>query len=93
MFIQAMLPLLQLLAAFAAGVAIGLGYFTLLGRNLELYMAGAAVAGAALQAGRFLLVAAVLFGAVQFGAGALISCALGLLVGRYIVLRRAGKVE
>lgn len=82
-----------MLAAFAAGAAIGWAYFALLARNLDLYLAGSPVLGAALQAGRFLLVAAVLFGAVQFGAVTLLGCALGFLVGRHIVLRRARKEE
>lgn len=81
------------LVALAAGVATGVAYFALLSRNLDLYLAGAPLAGAALQAGRFLLAAAVLFSAVQFGALPLIACAIGFLAGRHLVLRRVRKEE
>jgi len=84
---------LEALVAFAAGTGLGLAYFALLARNLELYLSGRPVAGGALQAGRYLLVAAGLFGAVQFGTIPLLCCALGLLIGRQLVLRRARKAE
>ena len=86
-------PALIALLALAAGLAIGLASFTLLARNLDLYLAGRAVAGIALQTARFLLLVAGLFAAVQFGALALLSCALGLLVGRHVVLRRHRQVR
>lgn len=89
--VQASFPALEALIAFAAGVGLGLACFTLLERNLALYLDGRPVAGAVLQAGRLLLVAAGMLGAVQFGAIPLLSCALGLLAGRHVVLRRVRK--
>lgn len=83
----------QALIALAVGTGLGLSYFALLARNLKLYLNGRPVAGGALQAGRFLLVAVGLFGSVQFGAIPLLCCALGLLFGRQVVLRRAREAE
>ncbi len=84
---------LQALVALAVGVATGFAYFGILRRNLELYLDGSPALAVALQAGRFLIAAAVLFGAVQFGAVPLLACALGLLIGRHLVLRRVRKEE
>lgn len=83
----------QALVALLVGVATGLAYFGLLAKNLDLYLSGSGVAGAALQAVRFALAAAVLYGAVQFGAVPLLACALGLIAGRQITLRRARREE
>lgn len=81
------------LAAFAAGTIAGFVYFYLLERNLAFYLDGSPLAGAALQVGRFLLAAAVLYAAVQFGAVSLLACALGFLAGRHVVLRRCREAE
>ena len=89
---EALFPALQALIAFAAGMVLGLGYFALLSRNLQLYFDGRSVAGAALQLARFLLIAACLYGAAQFGAVPLLSCAAGALAGRHVILRRARQV-
>jgi len=86
------LPVLEAALAVLAGIAVGLANFSLLARNLDLYLEGRPLAAAALQAGRLVAVAAVLLGAVQFGALLLLSCALGLLVARHVILRRAAKV-
>ena len=75
------------IAAFAAGLALGVAFFASLWRNMRFYAEGRPVAGALLHASRFLLVIAVLAGAVQFGAMPLLSCALGLIVGRVLVMR------
>lgn len=85
------LEVLRASIAFAAGVALGLAYFATLARTLDLFVSGAPVAAIVLQAGRFLLAAAVMYAAAQFGALPLLSCVLGFLVGRHCVLRRVRK--
>ena len=74
-------------AAFVAGLALGTVFFASLWRNMRFYADGRPVAGAILHILRFLLLIAVLAGAVQFGAMPLLSCTLGLLIGRRLVMR------
>ena len=78
---------LRAAAAFVAGLALGVAFFASLLRNMRFYAEGRPVAGALLHASRFLLVIAVLAGAVQFGAMPLLSCAFGLIVARMLVMR------
>ncbi len=79
---------IEALLAAAAGFGVGLAYFGMLARNLDLYLEGRPVSGAALQAGRLVVVAGILLAAVQFGAVPLLACAAGLLMARHVVLRR-----
>ena len=74
--------------AMAAGIALGIAFFATLHRNVELYADGRPAAAGLLQLLRFALLVAVLAGAVHFGAGPLLACSLGLLAGRYWVMRR-----
>lgn len=74
------------------GLATGLVHFATLRRVTALYLAGTAPARAlGLQLARLALVALVLAGLARLGAGALLAGALGLMLAREAVLRRARK--
>ena len=76
---------------FAAGVLLGLAHFTSLRRNAGLFATGGAARAFGMQALRFVVLAAGLGGLAYFGATALLSGALGLLLARTVVLRRHRK--
>ncbi|WP_170304641.1 ATP synthase subunit I [Croceicoccus estronivorus] len=73
---------------FGAGALLGLAFFTSLRRNVTLYTEGRPVAAGLLHAGRIAILIAVLAGAVHFGAGPLVACTIGLLAGRWLIMRR-----
>jgi hypothetical protein len=60
----------------------------MLKENVRLYCGGRPVVAALLHGGRFALAAIVLGGAAYFGAAPLLTCALGLLIGRQLVMRK-----
>ncbi len=73
-----------------SGFLVGLAHFASLRRLTALYLEGRAPKQAvALQLLRLALVALVLFGLVQLGALPLLAGALGLVLGREVVVRRA----
>ena len=80
---------LEMVLALAAGVVLGKTHFAALHRVADQFAEGKALAAAGLQAARLALLAAVLVGAAWFGALPLLACTAGVLVGRWIVLRRA----
>jgi hypothetical protein len=85
---QTMTYLLPLLAA-ALGIAMGVLHFATLERVTRLYLKGGSVGQAvALQVARLGLVTAFFVGLALLGAKPLLAGALGLLIGRAIVLRR-----
>ena len=76
-------------AALAIGLAAGLFHFSTLGAVTRLYLQGGFMGRAvALQILRLGLLAAVLAALAFAGAVPLMAGALGLLIGRAIVLRR-----
>lgn len=85
-----LLPALLGLAAYAgAGLLLGIAYFgSLLWSTRRFATAGRMTAPVALMACRFLVLAAVLALASIEGAWPLMAMALGLLVGRSMVMRR-----
>jgi F1F0 ATPase subunit 2 len=85
----ALSPALQSALALAAGVLLGLFHFTTLRRITEFYAQGRAGKAAAFQLARFVPFAAIFLVAARLGALPLLACALGVLAGRWIVLRRA----
>ncbi len=80
-----------LLLAAAGGLGLGLLFFGLLGRTLNLYRAGRPVAAGALHAARMLSIASGLWAAVQFGVLPLLACTLGILAARRHIVRQAGR--
>lgn len=82
------LVLLSLTAGFG-GVAVGVLHFSALDRVTQLYLGGGSVGRALLlQLSRLAVLGALLTGLAMLGALPLLSGALGLLVGRTIVMRR-----
>ncbi|MDR2213971.1 MAG: ATP synthase subunit I [Pseudomonadales bacterium] len=85
-----LVPLLFLLSGYAAGRL----HFALLRRNTELYLQGGAVARAVgMQLTRLAFIALVLVVAAYFGAASLVACAVGIMLARLVVLRRAVREE
>jgi len=81
--------LVSLLAHLAAGIALGILYFRGLWRNVRRFAGGGRAATAlALMAGRFALLGGLLTLASLEGALPLLMMALGVLVGRSVVMRR-----
>lgn len=76
-------------ASLAGGVMLGLFHFRLL-RSVSLDFArGRAVRAFALQTGRMGLMAAVLVFLARQGAAILLAGALGIMIGRAVIIRRA----
>lgn len=78
--------------ALALGLALGLVHFGTLARVSGDYLAGRTGRAVALHALRMLLMIAVLAGLTWAGAGPLLAGALGIFLGRAIVLRRAPRL-
>lgn len=79
---------LGLVLYFAAGIGLGLLYFRGLWWNARLFSSGAsATTVIALGVARFALLAGFLALASREGAAPLLAIALGLLVGRALVMR------
>ncbi|MCB2078646.1 MAG: hypothetical protein KDE55_13220 [Novosphingobium sp.] len=83
--------LAQLAAWSAFGLALGLTVFATLRQTVALYAAQRALAAGVLHAARIALIIGGLAVAVHFGAAPLLASALGLLVGRWLIVRRAGR--
>lgn len=82
------LSLLGLMLGFAAGLA----HFATLRKVTALYLTGGAPGRAlALQLARLVLLTALLAGLALLGAGPLLAGALGVVLARAVILRRAGK--
>ncbi len=78
-----------LAACFAAGLVLGVGYFLLVGWNAHLFAAGGRLKLAvALIVGRFAAMAGLLAWLSLHGAPALLVAMLGILAGRFLVMRR-----
>jgi len=86
-------PLAQTAIALALGMLLGLVHFASLHRITDFYAGGKAFKAVCLQLGRFVLLAAVLVAAARFGVLPLLACAIGLLVGRWLVLKRARRAR
>lgn len=83
-----MMPYLAPAIAVFAGCATGWIYFRLLGQGIaHLLTPGQRRRGLALHGLRFVLMGALLFGAVQAGALALLGAFAGVLLARHLVLR------
>lgn len=84
------LLLLVLIGFLAVGLAIGTIYFAAMWWSAQLFAAGEGVAPAvALVAGRFTLMVAVLaLVAIRSGALPLLATALGIVISRWVVMRR-----
>lgn len=81
---------LRLAAGGLAGLCLGFVYFELLRLNTSLLVTGRLAAALALQATRFVLLAAVLAALAWTGPALLIAAALGLPVGRALAMKRTG---
>lgn len=83
----------MLLAAWlAGGAAVGLVYFRMVRQSADLLLSGrrgGPLLGLALALLRLACVGGALFVAAMQGAGPLLAAALGLLIGRFGVMRRA----
>lgn len=81
---------LEALAGLIVGAGLGLIHFATLRRVAEGYVTGAPAARViGLQLVRLAVVGAVLIALAVWSAAALIAAAIGIFVGREIVLRRA----
>lgn len=81
------------LAVFvAAGVAVGMIFFSALRWGARVLVEGGAVSSAfALTLGRFLLVGALLIFAARTGASPLLAAAVGIFIGRFLVMRASAR--
>jgi N-ATPase, AtpR subunit len=78
-----------LLAHVAAGAGLGVVYFRGLRWNARLLLQGGALRGSlALMAGRALLLTGLLTLAALEGAAPLLAMALGVFIGRFVVMRK-----
>jgi len=77
-----------LIAAFAAGAALGAAHFGSLWWSVVLMRDGRAALGVAVQALRFVALAAALALIACQGAAPLLAAALGLLAARALLMRR-----
>lgn len=84
-------PYLRAALFLPAGIALGGAYFGTLVWNARLYLSGGAGRAVAIQLGRFALLVGILSGIAQLGAQPLLWAALGVFVGRMIVVRRFGR--
>ncbi|MCC0062918.1 MAG: hypothetical protein H6895_02370 [Defluviimonas sp.] len=82
--------LLLTLAATLAGLGTGWFHFASLARIAEMIVAGR-IAAIWLQIARLVLIAALLWLCARGGALVLIAGAVGILAGRSVALRRAGR--
>ncbi|MCB2046932.1 MAG: hypothetical protein KDE32_01745 [Novosphingobium sp.] len=81
---------LACLCALLVGGGLGLAHFGALGLITRYFVEGRTGPAIGLQVGRMLLLALVLAAtAIWLGALPLLACFAGLLVGRWIALRRA----
>lgn len=78
----------QVIAGLVIGTMVGLIFFGALWWNVHLLVHGNAVKAVVLHLVRFAALIAVFYLAARFGPLALLATALGLLIGRSIVLRR-----
>lgn len=77
-------------AMVVAGLAVGLGYFAVLRRTVQLYGSGHShLAPVALSLARIIGAAAFLAFAARLGAPSLLAAFLGFLAARTVALRRA----
>lgn len=77
------------LLALVFGLAIGLAHFGALGLVVARFGEGRMLAAARLQIARLALLAAAFVATARFGAFPLLACLAGLLLARWLVLRRA----
>jgi F1F0 ATPase subunit 2 len=80
---------LVLVAALAAGFALGYGHFATLKPITDAFAEGAVARALGLQLLRWIVLVVVLIVCARFGALPLLLAALGLLVARAVVLRRS----
>ncbi len=85
--------MLTVFAAFVAGLLAGAVHYGSLWWNVQLLAAGGSpVKAAAVQFARLAVIAGVLLLAVQFGALPLLAAAGGVVVTRFVAVRRIGGV-
>lgn len=82
-------PLLGLSLGFGSGIVLGLLHFGSLWWTTRLYAGSAALRGLGVQLLRFGLLTLALTALAGLGAGPLLAGALGLLLGRGLLLHRA----
>lgn len=83
-------PMLQILLGLAVGGALGVLHFGSLRWVAQRYAEGGAAGAVLVQLLRFAVLGLVLFGLAKVGAAALLAGAVGLLIARYVVVRRLG---
>ena len=79
-------------ASFALGIAAGLLHFLLLRWNTRLFITAGALHALGVQALRLMVLAGVLLLAARLGAMPLLLTALGVMIARQFVVRRATAV-
>lgn len=86
--IEHLAPAAQIPVGLIAGFVAGLIHFTTLHRNVELLAFGSPGKALAMQCARLGLLLVILFVLAKLGAWTLLCGAAGLLVARWITLRR-----
>ncbi|MCB1493644.1 MAG: hypothetical protein KDJ77_17905 [Rhodobiaceae bacterium] len=82
------IPLLQVAAAFVAGLVLGFLHFGTLRAITIGYLDGHPVRAIVLQVGRLAVMFAALYGFALLGAAVLLAAAVGVLAARMIVVGR-----
>mgnify|MGYP001195892948 CR=1 FL=1 len=83
-------PALEILIGLAVGGVLGVVHFGSLLWVARRFADGGAALALTVQLARFAVLGGVLFGLSKMGAPALLAGAVGLLVARYVVVRRLG---
>jgi hypothetical protein len=78
--------------SFALGITVGLLHFLLLRWNTRLFITAGVVCAIGIQALRLMVLASVLLVAARLGAMPLLLAALGVMIARQFVVRRAQAV-
>ncbi len=77
----------------AAGILLGVAYIQRLWWNVHLLTSGGAWGAIGLHLLRFGVLMVSLYAASRYGAAALISAAVGIIVARFFVLRRVRRLQ
>lgn len=85
-----LLTIATMIGCLLLGLSVGAAYFAAMWRSAELFAAGGRmILGLALSVGRFAMILGVLGGvAIQFGALPLLMTALGIVIARFMAVRR-----
>jgi F1F0 ATPase subunit 2 len=81
----------RIAVAVVAGLALGAGFFSLLGLNVRLYGGRRWPVAMILHLARWAFLATALLVAARAGALPLLSMTVGILIARTVLVRRAGE--